>query len=87
MKSAFVANVSHEIRNPMASLMGYAELLSARLKDPSDLEFVRIIKNSGEYLLTLINDLLDLAKMEAGKLEIVREPTAVLRLRWQAGRT
>lgn len=79
-RDVFLANVSHEIRNPMASLMGYAQLLSERLKDPADLEFVRIIKNSGEYLLALINDLLDLAKMEAGKLEIVREPTPLVRL-------
>lgn len=79
-RDEFLANASHEIRSPMASLMGFAELLSARLNDQTDLEFVRIIRDSGDYLMTLINDLLDLAKMESGKLAIEREPVRLVPL-------
>ena len=79
-RDEFLANLSHEIRSPMAALMGYAELLSARLKDPTDRDYVKIIQNSGDHMLTLINDLLDLAKMEAGKLAIDRAPVALARL-------
>ena len=69
-KSEFLANMSHEIRNPMTGVMGYADILLERLQDSKDLECVRAIKNSGQYLLQIINDLLDLAKIEAQGLEL-----------------
>ncbi len=79
-RDEFFANVNHAIRSPMAALMGYADLLTARLKDPTDREHVKMIKDSGDYLLALINDQLELAKLEAGKLAIRREPVPLARL-------
>ena len=72
-KSEFLANMSHEIRNPMTGVMGYADVLLGRLQDAKDLECVRAIKNSGQYLLQIINDLLDLAKIEAQGLELEKQ--------------
>jgi PAS domain S-box-containing protein len=72
-KSEFLANMSHEIRNPMTGVMGYADILLERLQDAKDLECVRAIKNSGQYLLQIINDLLDLAKIEAQGLELEKQ--------------
>jgi len=72
-KTEFLANMSHEIRNPMTGVMGYADILLERLHDPKDLECVHTIKDSGQYLLQIINDLLDLAKIEAQGLELEKE--------------
>ena len=72
-KSEFLANMSHEIRNPMTGVMGYADILLGRLQDPKDIECVRTIKDSGQYLLQIVNDLLDLAKIESQGLELERE--------------
>ena len=72
-KSEFVANMSHEIRTPMTSILGYAELLEEKEQDPEKLEFLSIIRQNGAFLLEIINDILDLSKIEAGKLEIVPE--------------
>ena len=79
-REEFLANFVHEIRSPMASVMGYAELLGTRLTDPVDRQYLNVIKSSGDYLLTLINDLVDLAKLEAGTLEIVCAPLQLDRL-------
>ena len=73
-KSEFLANMSHEIRNPMTGIMGYADILLARLEDRGAIECVRTIKDSGQYLLQIINDLLDLAKIEAQGLQLEKEP-------------
>ncbi len=74
LKSLFLANVSHEIRTPMNAILGYARILSNRgLSDPLR-EYVRIIYDSGQNLLALLNDILDLSKIEAGKLEIDNKP-------------
>ncbi|HEY9841406.1 MAG TPA: ATP-binding protein, partial [Candidatus Obscuribacterales bacterium] len=73
-KSDFLANMSHEIRTPINSVLGYTELLEAELSDSSLQNYVAAIKSSGKSLLTLINDLLDLSKIEAGKLELQPEP-------------
>jgi signal transduction histidine kinase/CheY-like chemotaxis protein len=74
-KSAFLANMSHEIRTPMTAIIGYAELLLAQAA-PTTSDDVRqwahIIHESGERLLSVINDILDLSKIEAGKLRVVR---------------
>ena len=72
-KSEFLANMSHEIRNPMTGIMGYADILLGRLEDRGAIECVRTIKDSGQYLLQIINDLLDLAKIEAQGLELERD--------------
>ncbi|WP_417735383.1 PAS domain S-box protein [Rosistilla oblonga] len=72
-KSEFVANMSHEIRTPMTAVLGYADLLLAQENDPEKLEHLRTIQRNGNFLLAIINDILDLSKMEAGKLEISNE--------------
>ncbi|MFN3643021.1 MAG: PAS domain-containing protein [Gemmobacter sp.] len=71
-KSRFLANMSHEIRTPLNGVLGMAELLEAALTDPDHKLMVATIRDSGEGLLTILNDILDLAKIEAGKLAIER---------------
>jgi PAS domain S-box-containing protein len=69
-KSDFLANMSHEIRTPMNAILGYSELLSGLVKNNTEKTYVTSIKSSGKTLLTLINDILDLSKIEAGRLEL-----------------
>ena len=69
-KSQFLANMSHEIRTPMNAVLGYAELLSASVQDSRQKNYVESIMSSGRSLMTLINDILDISKIEAGKLEL-----------------
>ncbi len=79
-KSDFLANMSHEIRTPINSVLGYTELLESELEDPALQNYVAAIKSSGKSLLTLINDLLDLSKIEAGKMELQPEPLNIRQL-------
>lgn len=72
-KSEFLSNMSHEIRTPMNAVLGYADLLSFMIKDKTQKDYVESIKTSGRSLLTLINGILDLSKIEAGKLELKLE--------------
>ena len=74
-KSAFLANMSHEIRTPMNAVLGFTEILAGVITDAQQKQYLRSIQTSGKSLLTLINDILDLSKVEAGKLEL--EYTAV----------
>jgi PAS domain S-box-containing protein len=67
-KSEFLANISHEIRTPMNSIMGFAELLTTKIVDEQQRSYLESIKSSGKNLLTLINDVLDLAKIDAGRM-------------------
>lgn len=70
-KSTFLANMSHELRTPLNGILGYTQILSRdRTLTNKQQEGINIIQRSGEYLLTLINDILDLAKIEAGKIEL-----------------
>jgi len=69
-KSEFLANMSHEIRTPMNAVLGYADLLASSLENKTQKDYAESIKSSGRGLLTLINDILDLSKIEAGKLEL-----------------
>lgn len=69
-KSEFLANMSHEIRTPMNAIIGMAELLSETPLTQEQREYVNIFTRAGENLLTLISDILDLSKVEAGKLDL-----------------
>ncbi len=75
-KSEFLANMSHEIRTPMTAILGYADLLESHLNDPDNLQSVRTIKRNGRFLINLINDILDLSKIESGKLELELVPVS-----------
>lgn len=73
-KSEFLANMSHEIRTPLNAVTGFSELLSSLVKDKKQRSYLEAIKSSGRSLLQLINDILDLSKIEAGKLTIQNSP-------------
>ncbi len=74
-KSAFLASMSHEIRTPMNAILGFSELLVGELQDPRHRQYLQSIRTSADSLLQMINDVLDIAKIEAGVLELRREPT------------
>jgi len=69
-KSNFIAKMSHEIRTPMTGILGMSELLSERLDDATNKHYNNVIYQSGHTLLTIINDILDYSKIEAGNMEI-----------------
>jgi signal transduction histidine kinase/ActR/RegA family two-component response regulator len=73
-KSAFLANMSHEIRTPMNGILGMAELLERTPLSAEQHDYADTIRQSGRALLSLINDILDLAKVEAGKMQLNAEP-------------
>ena len=71
LKSAFLANMSHEIRTPLNSIMGFSEfLLEPGLSDKNQKEFVQIINSSSQQLLSIISDIMDISKIEAGRFSI-----------------
>jgi PAS domain S-box-containing protein len=76
-KSEFLANMSHEIRTPMNAILGFTETLHDRLQNPGHKKMVQSVASSGKMLLSLLNDILDLSKIEAGKLTIEPVPTNV----------
>src|SRR5262249_34461190 len=74
-KSAFLANMSHEIRTPMNAILGYAQLLlrESSLAD-SQRQKLGVIHSSGNHLLTLINDILEMSRIESGRATLLEEP-------------
>lgn len=73
-KSRFLATVSHEFRTPLNGILGMADLLNDTRVDPEQTTYIAALRTSGEALLSLVDDILDFAKVEAGKLELVAEP-------------
>ncbi|GLQ89790.1 histidine kinase/response regulator hybrid protein [Dyella flagellata] len=80
-KTEFLAQLGHEIRTPMTGVLGMAELLLSRPLDDTERRYAQTIRNSGEVLLTLVNDALDLARIESGRLQVVHtifDPSSLL---------
>ncbi|MDX9691612.1 MAG: response regulator, partial [Acholeplasmataceae bacterium] len=69
-KSSFISNMSHEIRTPMNSIIGYAHLLTSKNLDDESMEYAHRINDASKHLLSIVNDILDISKIEAGKIVI-----------------
>jgi cell cycle sensor histidine kinase DivJ len=83
-KTLFLANMSHELRTPLNAVIGFSEILSRELfgtlGEARYRDYARLIHESGEHLLNVVNDILDMSKIEAGKFKIVKEPFEVASL-------
>ncbi|MCK6390454.1 MAG: ATP-binding protein, partial [Azonexus sp.] len=73
-KSAFLATVSHELRTPLNGILGFADLLKTELEEPDQQEYANIIHQSGQHLLNLVSEILDLTKIEAGEMTFSAVP-------------
>jgi two-component system, NarL family, sensor histidine kinase EvgS len=73
-KSEFLSSMSHEIRTPMNAIIGFTELLNEQIKEHKLKSFVQTIQSAGHNLLALVNDILDISKIEAGKMNIEKKP-------------
>lgn len=70
IKSSFLANMSHEIRTPMNSIIGFSDLIQRSKDEEEKQQYLDIIKSSGQFLLNIINDIIDISKIESGLLDI-----------------
>ena len=75
MKSEFIANMNHEIRTPMNAIIGYAEMLASSDLGEREQRFVKTIRKSGSALISILNDVMELSKLESGRLRIAKIPT------------
>jgi cell cycle sensor histidine kinase DivJ len=84
MKTQFLANMSHELRTPLTAIMGFSEILNRELfgtlGEERYRDYAHLIHESGEHLLNVVNDILDMSKIETGKFKIVKEPLDVASL-------
>lgn len=77
LQSEFLANISHEFRTPLNAILGFAEILKSKGENDKNIRYADNIVTSGRNLLTMINDLLELAKLEAGRMELRQESTSI----------
>lgn len=76
-KSEFLANMSHEIRTPLNAILGFSDILIRSIGESKHKNYLNAIHSSGKTLLTIINDILDLSKIESGKLQILYQPMII----------
>lgn len=69
-KSEFLFNMSHDIRTPMNVILGYNQLMKSQLTEPKQLDYQKKIEQSGKLLLAIINNVLDMARIESGKMKV-----------------
>ncbi len=74
MKSRFLSNMSHEIRSPLTSIMGFTDIIDRMESDPEKKKYIQAIKTSSDHLLHTVNDVLDFSKLDAGKLRLEQHP-------------
>jgi signal transduction histidine kinase/ActR/RegA family two-component response regulator len=79
-KSEFMSRMSHELRTPLNSVLGFAQILEMELQQSDQLEMVGYIHNSGKYLLELINEVLDISRIESGHITVMIEPIVLQEL-------
>ncbi|GAB4267199.1 MAG: hypothetical protein Kow0029_01550 [Candidatus Rifleibacteriota bacterium] len=77
LKTEFFADMSHEIRTPLNAIIGFSELLAPTVNNITQISYINSILSSGRSLLKIVNDILDLAKLESGKIEILYEPVSI----------
>ncbi len=80
IKERFLANMSHEIRTPMNGIIGMIDLIASTRLNKEQLEYIKTIKKSSETLLNILNDILDLSKIEAGKMQLRKSPVSLSKM-------